>query len=303
MGIASKLKKGLKNPHKFLTFALRKWGGWIGDERYLRMMYRLEMGRPLRLDPPTTYNEKLQWLKLHDRRPVYTRMVDKVTAKEYAAEHCPEVKIIPTLGVWERVEDIDFDSLPQQFVLKCNHNSGGLVICKDKSLLDIPKARRTLRKALKEDYYKLYREWPYKNVPRRILAEQFMVDESGTELKDYKFFCFDGEVKMLFVATDRPFDTRFDFYDADFNHLPFRQGHPWATKKIVKPKGFEKMKRIASQLSAGLPHVRVDLYNINGDIYFGELTINHFSGIVPFEPDEWDGKIGALLKSPPLIHK
>ena len=225
-------------------------------------------------------------------------MVDKYEAKEYVKKIIGEEYIIPTLGVWDNFDEIDFDKLPNQFVLKTTHDSGGIVVCKDKTKLDLNVARKKLEKSLQHNFFYEHREYPYKDVKPRIIAEKFMVDESGTELKDYKFFCFDGIVKMLFVATDRPFDTRFDFYDMDFKHLPFKQGHPLATKEIRKPNGFEEMKRIASTLSKGIPHVRVDLYDINGKIYFGELTFFHFSGNVPFEPKEWDYKIGEWLKLP-----
>lgn len=164
--------------------------------------------------------------------------------------------------------------------------------------MDITKVRAKIEKSMNNNFFYQHREYPYKNIIPRIIAEQYMVDESGTELKDYKFFCFDGEPKMLFVATDRPFDTRFDFFDMEWNHLPFKQGHPLATKEIKKPAGFEQMKEIARELSKGFPHVRVDLYDINGHIYFGELTFFHFSGNVPFEPEEWDYKIGEWLKLP-----
>lgn len=173
-----------------------------------------------------------------------------------------------------------------------------MVVVKDKSKMDIAKVRAKIEKSLKNNFFYQHREYPYKHIKPRIIAEKYMVDESGTELKDYKFFCFDGEPKMLFVATDRPFDTRFDFFDMDWNHLPFKQGHPLATKEIKKPAGFEQMKAIARKLSKGFPHVRVDLYDINGQIYFGELTFFHFSGNVPFEPEEWDYKIGEWLKLP-----
>jgi hypothetical protein len=206
--------------------------------------------------------------------------------------------IIPTLGVWNSFDEIDFDKLPNQFVLKTTHDSGGVVVCPDKSKLDIAKAKKKLEKSLNNNFFYEHREYPYKNVKPRIIAEKFMVDESGTELKDYKFFCFNGKCKMLFIATDRPVDTRFDFYDTQFKHLPFKQGHPLASKEIKKPKGFEKMVEIAEKLGKGFPHVRVDLYDINGQIYFGELTFFHFSGNVPFEPDIWDRTIGDWLELP-----
>lgn len=295
----NKLIKGIKHPEWLLGVILRRFfAGFMRDETFIKWEYFSGMRKFPDLKSPKTYNEKLQWLKLNDKHSEYTIMVDKYEAKEYVKKIIGEEYIIPTLGVWDNFDEIDFDKLPNQFVLKTTHDSGGIVVCKDKTKLDLNVARKKLEKSLQHNFFYEHREYPYKDVKPRIIAEKFMVDESGTELKDYKFFCFDGIVKMLFVATDRPFDTRFDFYDMDFKHLPFKQGHPLATKEIRKPNGFEEMKRIASTLSKGIPHVRVDLYDINGKIYFGELTFFHFSGNVPFEPKEWDYKIGEWLKLP-----
>ena len=220
-------------------------------------------------------------------------MVDKAEAKEYAAEIIGHEHIIPTLGVWDSFDEIDFDSLPFQFVLKTTHDSGGVVICRDKSNFDLTAARRKLNKSLRHNFFLDHREYPYKNVKPRIIAEQYMEDEDGKGLKDYKFFCFNGEPRMMFIATNRPVDTRFDFFDMDFNHLPFAQGHPWADGPISKPVSFEQMRELARKLAKGLQQVRVDFYDINGQIYFGELTFFHFSGNCPFQPVEWDERIGS----------
>ena len=272
------------------------------DKPYLKMMYRAKMGKEPDLEHPTTYSEKLQWLKLHDRKPVYTEMVDKYLAKEYVKSLIGEEHIIPTIGVWDSFEAIDRDVLPEQFVLKCTHNSGGVVICRNKSTFDWNAARKKLKRGLRRNYYWGNREWPYKDVKPRIIAEQYMVDESGVELKDYKFFCFDGEPKLLFVACDREKrgeETKFNFYDMDFNFLPFTNGHPNAPEgTIKKPGGFEEMKELAAVLSKGITHLRVDFYDINGKIYFGELTFYHWSGLMPFDPPEWDRKLGELIKLP-----
>lgn len=265
---------------------------------YVKLDYFFGMKKFPDLKHPKTFNEKLCWLKLHGKHPEYTRLVDKYEVKEYVAGLIGKEHIIPTLGVWNTFDEIDFDKLPNEFVLKCTHDSGGLVICRDKKKLDMKAARRKIEKSLKKNYFYEHREYPYKEVKPRIIAEKLMVDESGTELKDYKFFCFDGKVKMMFVATDRPHDVRFDFFDAAFNHLPFKQGHPLASKKIVKPQGYEDMIEIAERLGKGYPHVRIDLYDINGQIYFGEMTFFHFSGNVPFEPNEWDEQIGSWIKLP-----
>ena len=284
-----------------MTFGHRGWFNWIDDKLYLEIAYRIAMGKKLSLDNPQTFNEKLQWLKLYDRKPVYTQMVDKYEAKKYVANIIGEQHIIPTLGVWDRFDDIDFDKLPNQFVLKCTHDSGGLVICKDKEKLNIEKARNIINGCLRNNYYWGQREWPYKGVRPRILAEKYMVDESGYELKDYKWFCFNGEPKALFIATDRSNpkeDTKFDFFDMDFNHLPFTNGHPNAKKEIRRPEGFDEMRALSEKLSKGIPHVRVDFYDINGHIYFGELTFSHWSGMCPFVPEEWDYTFGSWIKLP-----
>lgn len=283
---------------KIVRFPIRKCSRLFSDRLYLELLYPLYLGKKLNLINPRTYNEKLQWLKLYDRKSEYTRMVDKAEAKKYVAGIIGEQHIIKTLGVWDRFEDIDFDALPDQFVLKCTHDSGGLIICKDKSRLDLKMARKKLNKCLKHNYYWEWREYPYKNVKPRILAEQYMVDESGYELKDYKFFCFNGKVKMMFVAKDRETNTHFDFYSEDFQHLPFTQGHPHAECPTVKPHGFEEMVGLAEKLSVNIPHVRVDFYDINGHIYFGELTLYHYAGLVPFEPASWDYRIGEWLQLP-----
>lgn len=279
---------------------LRIFAPLIPDKLYLRLLFKLRVGYSLNLRTPRSYNEKLQWLKLYNRRPEYIQMVDKVEAKKYAANIIGEKHIIPTLAVYDKVEEIDFDSLPNQFVLKCTHDSGGIVICREKSMLDRNAAIRKLRKGLKKNYYYWNREWPYKNVRPRVIVEQYMTDD-GKELKDYKFFCFDGEPKVMFIASDR-FDeeeeTKFDFFDMDFCHLPFTNGHPNSTQKVEKPRGFEEMKELVKKLSKGIPHVRVDLYDVNGHVYFGEMTFFHWSGMMPFEPKEWDYKFGNLIHLP-----
>ena len=271
----------------------------IPDKWYLQLLYRRIFNKKLDWNNPKTFNEKLFWMKLYDRRPEYTMMVDKYAVKKYVADKIGEEYIIPTIGVWDKPEDIDWDNLPNQFVLKCTHDSGGLVICRDKKSLNREKAMEKLRKSLKRNYYKAGREWPYKNVPHRIIAEKYMEDTSVGDLPDYKFFCFDGEVKALFVGTERGTgDVKFDYYDADFNHLDLIQEHPMSGRILPRPHNFEKMKMLASKLSKGIPQVRVDLYNINGSIYFGELTFFHHGGVIPFHPDSWDYTFGSWIHLP-----
>lgn len=271
------------------------------DTKFLVKLFDASMGYGLNLDNPTTFNEKLQWLKLYNRRPEYTIMVDKYKVRDYISEKIGDEYLIPLIGVWDNPDDIDFESLPNQFVLKCNHNSGlGLCICKDKSKLDIKKVKRNLRKGLKQDYYLLGREWPYKDVPRKIIAEKYMTDETGTNLRDYKFYCFDGKSKVVGIYQDRNTDkeTTGDFFDMDFNWLDFTFNMPNAKVKPSKPNHFEKMKEIAEILSKGIPHVRVDLYLSNDRIYFGELTFFDGSGFDKIEPFEWDVKLGSWLNLP-----
>lgn len=300
---SSKIQKILRNPALlFLTLGQRGFFNWMSDEQYLKIAYRIKMGKKLNLDNPQTFNEKLQWLKLHDRKPEYTQMVDKIEAKRLVANAIGEEYIIPTLGVWNHFDEIDFDKLPDQFVLKCSHDSGGLVICRDKSKLDKEAARKKIESCLKHNFYWGQREWPYKNVKPRILAEQYMEDSTTHDLRDYKIFAFDGVAKALFIATDRESkeETKFDFFDVNFKHLPFTNGHPNADIPLAEPKTFEEMKRLAAILSENIPQLRVDFYEVNGKAYFGELTFSHWSGLVPFNPEKWDKIFGDWIKLPEI---
>lgn len=272
------------------------------DKTFLKMKWKLYMDYPLNLDNPQTFNEKIQWQKLHDRKPEYTKMVDKYEAKEYVAGIIGREHIIPTIAVYDRVEDIDFDALPNQFVLKCTHDSGGIVICKDKAKLDIEAAKKKLRKGLKTDFYYQTREWPYKGVKPRIIAEQYIEDKSDGDLKDYKWLCFDGEPKVMLIATDRGSKTehtKLDYFDMDFNHLPFcHAGYPNAVKKLEKPLAFDTMRELATKLSKGMMQVRIDFYDIKGKVYFGEITFFNAGGRLPFVPREWDYKFGSFMTLP-----
>ena len=309
-----------ENPNLFVVRSLGRVlrGSKSADELYLRLVFRVKIGHRLDLENPKTFNEKLQWLKLNDRNPLYTRLADKYLVKEWVAERIGENYIVPTLGVWDSFDDIDFDTLPEQFVLKCTHDSGGLVICRDKATLDIGAARRKIERSLGKNYYYNGREWPYKNIQPRILAEEFLepveskdIDSNaagsglsgrlGVVPDDYKFFCFDGKVRLLFVATGRGSgDTRFDFYNEHFEHMPFLNGHPNADIEPSRPETFEMMVELAERLSIGIPHVRVDFYDVGGRIYFGEMTFYHFSGLVPFQPDDYDALFGRWLVLPEL---
>lgn len=268
------------------------------DKKYLGILYKFCMKKKCDFENPITYNEKLQWLKLYDRKDIYTSMVDKYKVKKIVEDIIGEQFVIKTLGVWNNFESIDFESLPKSFILKCTHDSGGIVICKDKSKLNMQKTKKIINHCLKRNYFLNHREWPYKNVVPRIIAEEYLVDESGKELKDYKFFCFNGKAKLLYVASDRMHDTKFDFYDLNFKHVNIINTHPNSSNNFKKPKNFEKMIQLAEELSKNIPHVRIDLYNINGIIKFGEMTFYHNSGLVPFEPEQWDYQLGQWLKLP-----
>ena len=274
----------------------------LSDELFTRLQFRAHEGSILHLKNPVTYNEKVNWLKLYDHNPIYPVLVDKYLVKDYVSEKIGSEYIIPNLGIWDSFEDIDFSQLPNQFVLKTNHSGGntGVVICRNKATFDYKDAKRKLDISLATNTYKVSREWPYKNIRRRILAEQYMEDIRTSELRDYKFFCFDGTVKALFVASGRQNhkEPYFDFFDDNYNHLELRCDHPQAVITPEKPISFEKMKNIASTLSRGFPHMRVDLYEINGRIYFGELTLYHWEGQMKFYPNSWNYKFGSWLNLP-----
>ena len=298
------IKKVLKKPYLILPVCWQKCSKLIrSDEFYLKVYYRMCLGKKLDLKHPQTFTEKIQWLKLHNTSPLCTQLVDKYSVREFVKEKIGEEHLVPLLGVWNRVEDIDFDSLPERFVLKTTHDSGGVVICRDKNKLDVQQACMVLKQSLSRNYFWKGREYPYKNVRPRIIAEQFMEGEDRGYLVDYKFFCFDGEPKVLFFASDRynvqHTPPRFDYYDMDLNHLPVRsKGHENAETKLKLFPEFEQMKKLARVLSEGFPHVRVDLFISKGGVYFGEMTFHHDGGLVPFIPEEWDLKFGEMIKLP-----
>lgn len=291
--------------YRFLINASKGKYDSMPDKEYLEKKFYVTMGYPLDLNNPQTFNEKLQWLKLYDRKPEYTMMVDKYKVREYIKEKLGEEYLIPLLGVWDKAEDIDFDKLPNQFVLKCNHNSGlGMYICKDKSKLtqkEIKVIRKNLTKGLQQDYYLTGREWPYKNVSRKIIAEKYMEDETG-QLRDYKFYCFNGEPKIIMINSDREIGkTKADYFDMHFNWIDLKWGYEHALVKPSKPINFKKMKELAVVLSKNIPELRVDFYEVNNKIYFGELTFFDGSGFDKIEPKEWDKKIGDWIDYTNLI--
>lgn len=270
----------------------------IPDKLYLKIKFYCRMGKRLNLKNPQTFNEKLQWLKLYGRRPIDTVLSDKYAVKEYITKTIGPEYVIPLLGVWDKFDDIDFDKLPNQFVLKCTHDSGGIVICKDKSKMDKKAAKKKLEKSLMIDYYVYSREKAYKNIPRRIIAEQYMEDAESSELKDYKFFCFDGEVKFFKIDFGRFVEHRANYYTPQGELLALGEEKfpPNPNAQVVVPKNLETMVELAEKLSKGKPFVRVDFYDVANHIYFGEFTFSPGCGMNKLKPEGWDEKIGEWIK-------
>lgn len=285
---------------------------FVPDKFFLMYTYRKVFGEKLDLRNPQSFNEKLQWLKLYNRKPIYTIMVDKYEAKKYVSNIIGDKYVIPTLGVWKHFDDIDFKVLPDQFVLKCTHDSGGIVICKDKANFDTDNAKEKIEKCLKRNFYWVSREWPYKNVKPRVIAEKYMINsknicsnnilqKDNIDLLDYKIFCFNGEPKIILVCSERFSQEGYkaDYYDLQWNHLPVRIAtHDNSSKEISKPKRLSQMLHLSKALSAGIPFIRVDFYEINEKIYFGELTFFPASGFEAFEPEEWDYRLGKWIQLP-----
>lgn len=296
----------------------------IPDSLFVKLKFRKAFGRWPNLKSPKSFNEKLTWLKLNDHNPLYTQMVDKYEAKKYVASLIGEEYIIPTYGVWDKAEDIDFDSLPDKFVLKATHDSGRVIICRDKSKLDRDWARAEMKKSLRRNFYAVTREWPYKNVKRRIIAEKLLEipdggeladiqvdklfilirnskfqDRNSRDINDYKFFCFNGHVKFMKVDIDRSSNHCANYYDRNFRLLDFWESDfPRSNKSLTRPQTFETMVKFAELIAQNKAFIRVDFYEINGHPYFGEATFYPASGTGRFSPSEADNKIGQLLKLP-----
>lgn len=291
----------LHNRAKFCDSIVKNFFGFLPDKLYLSLRYRCQMDRWINWKHPKTFTEKLQWLKVYDYKPEYTRLVDKLAVKDYVADRIGKEYIIPTLGVWDRVEDIDWDSLPNQFVLKTTHGGGGcgVVICRDKNTLDKEKAIEKLKKSMRSNAGKTYREKPYLNVPRKIIAEKFMAEKTFTispELVDYKFYCFSGVPKLIMVANGRSTgDKRFAYYDTEWNPVDIKWGAPKPDEEFPKPSNLDELLKVASTLSSTLVHARIDLYNIDAHVYFGEITFYDGSGFEKIEPQSYDEYLGNLM--------
>lgn len=296
-----KIKAFLNNPVYFITSPASKgYLNWVPDAIYLKILYRLSMGERCNLKTPVKYNEKLQWLKLHDRKPEYARMVDKYEVRGYIAEAIGEEYLIPCYGVYNSFEEIDFSKLPEQFVLKCTHDSGSVEICKDKANFDFKGAKDRLTGAMGKNYYNTYREWPYKNVKPRIIAEKFMVDETVDDLRDYKIMCFNGEAKLIEVHENRFARERGytqTFYDRAWNKLNIAQkGFIPTDEEREKPVKLDEMLALSEKIAKDMYHARIDWYLIGDKLYFGEITFYDGSGFAKFDDEKDDIFFGSLIQ-------
>lgn len=295
----NKIINTLKKPyHIFVILNNRGLVNWIPDKIMLEILYRDAFGKKLNLSSPKTFNEKMQWLKLYNRKDIYTDFVDKYKVKEIVKTKIGDQYIIPTLMAYDSVDEIEFEKLPNQFVLKCTHDSGTVIVCTDKEKFNIEKAKKRLRKKLNENYYYKLREWPYKNVKPRIIVEKYMIDTEEKQLKDYKFFCFNGKVKFLKVDFDRFTNHKANYYDLNMKLLPFGEEDYAPDPKHIekKPINFDEMIMLAQNLASDIPFVRVDFYNVHGKIYFGELTFFPASGLGRFTDEKWDVKLGNMIE-------
>lgn len=296
MSLKLKIHNFIKCPQKILIKMDNINLIHLSDRKKIEYEYKSTIGKHLNLEEPKTFNEKLQYLKLYNRKAEYTKMVDKYLVKEYAASIIGKKYIIPTIGVYDNFDDINFEKLPEKFVIKCTHDSGGIYICKDKDCFDYTTAKKRIDHFLKRDFYNIHREWPYKNVKPRVLVEKYMEDSSG-ELKDYKFLCFNGKVKCSFVCTDR-FNReglKVTFFDKNWKKMPFERHYPIDERYIEKPKNYELMIEFAERFAKEIPFVRVDFYEINNQLYFGEITFFPGSGYEEFTPEEWDYTLGSWI--------
>lgn len=298
----SRLLNAIKDPYKlFLYFAEKGFFNKMSDKKYLKAKYRSKMKKKLELDNPKAFSEKLQWLKLYDHNPEYSVMVDKYRVREYIADKIGEEFLIPLIGVWDSSDEIDFDALPDQFAMKCNHNSGlGMCICTDKSELDTDNVRKDLEQGLKQDYYLTGREWPYKDIPRKIVAEKFLKSDSGG-LTDYKIHCFNGVPKFILVCCDRFAESGLteDFYTLEWERMNIKRPDiPNKVTQMPKPENLDVMLKLAEELSKNIPFIRVDFYSVEGKIYFSELTLYPASGFSGYDPPEWDKVFGEWLTLP-----
>ena len=294
----------MTNPQKCINYIIYRrlhssYGKKMNDEDYVKKMFKLKMGYELDLNNPLTFNEKLQWLKLYNQKSEYTAMVDKYSSKEIVSKKIGDKYIAKPYGVWDSVDEIYWELLPKQFVLKTTHDCGGVIVCKDKEKLNLNKCKKFLQKHMKREYFYHCREWPYKNVVPRIMAEEFLQDKDRAVLPVYKIFCFAGEPKIIqTIQNDKQINETIDYFDADWNALDLKQNYPNSKTPLPKPEKLDEMLSIARTLSTDTSFIRVDLYTVNEEIYFSEFTFFSDAGFASFSPKEWDEKLGELIKLP-----
>lgn len=296
--LIKKLKEGIKSPRHGLELLIRNTcPQMVPDKLWIQFVASIRFGKKLNLDTPQTFNEKMNWLKLHDRNPLYTIMADKYEVKEYVKSIIGVDFVVPCYGVWDSFDEIDFSKLPNQFVLKCTHDSSGAIVCHAKDTFDMAKARKHFNRYLKKNSFWHLREWVYKDIPPRIVADQFLDDGSGHELRDYKFWCFNGEPKIMY-CTNKAADIYENFYDMDFQPLDVNHGFRRQVPEFEKPHEFELMQTLAQKLSKDIPFVRIDFFDVNGHVYFGEFTFYDWGGMQPFADAQWDECIGSWIQLP-----
>ena len=269
----------------------------LSDRNYIRALYKHRFGKSINLDSPKTFNEKLNWLKLYGRNPRYTMMADKYEVKKIVADLIGEEYVVPCYGVWNTIDEIDFDKLPNQFVVKATHDSSGALVCRDKSTFDVDAAKKHYHDIMKRNWFYQLREWVYKDIKPRMIVDKFLDDHSGHELRDYKFMCFNGEPKVMY-CTNKAKDVYENFYDMDFNILDIDHGFRRHIPEFTKPDNFELMKELAGKLSAGIPFVRVDFFDVDNHVYFGEFTFYDWAGMKPFRDDKWEEILGSWITLP-----
>ena len=289
--------KGLKQPKYLFIFFLQEYlAKYLSDTTYIKWIYRLRIGNKLHIDNPVTFNEKMSWLKLNDRNPLYSTFADKYEVKAYVANKIGAKYVVENYGVYDQWSDIDFDKLPDQFVMKGTHDSGGAFVCRDKRYFDFEATRRRIEANLATNCYYKSREWPYKDIKPRIIIDKLLDDHTGNELRDYKFWCFNGKPTYMY-CTVKAKEIYENFYDMDFNPVMIDHGFPRHQPEFDKPAEFEEMKRLAAKLSEGFPFIRIDFFDVEGQVYFGEYTFYDWGATMPFGGD-WDESLGALLTLP-----
>ena len=285
------------HPNMLWRAVLWKLSPILPDALYVRLQAKIWKAGGGNLTNPQSFNDKLNWMKVYYHNPRYTVLVDKYQVKKEVEKLIGKEYVVENYGVWDSFDDIPFDQLPDSFVLKCTHNSGQAIICRDKSKLDKAAARDHMTKELSTDYYMRFREWPYKDVPRRILADKLLDDHTGTELRDYKFWCFDGVPKYVYFTVKGDYIYE-NFYDMDFNPVDINHGFPRREPEFEKPECFEKMKELARKLSQGIPFVRIDFFYVDSKIYFAEYTFYDWGGTKAFKTPEMDMMLGRLINLP-----